>query len=185
MFKLKSNFWKDQLWFHPALILILGGGFSVLFWRISGGSEAGIVTICAMAVLVMPWFLLLWVDNLSNRVIFEDKRVIFKGLWWKKTIPYENINGLMADPLNWPAISFINPKTARADAMRLFVWCHSVTKIIEELQRRRGKFENYEEKVILNLAKRNAHGKIWFLLIMLVTMSFLIVGMGYSPLRLK
>jgi hypothetical protein len=179
--KIKSKFWSDALWFYPILMLILGGGFSVMMWRLSDSKFDWIRLSIIMNLLFQPIFLLLWIDSLSNSVIFEEKQVIFKGFFHKKKIEYANIIGISFSVLENATLVYFNQKLNRNEYMRMFIWNYSTNLVIDEIKKRTSiKVNGYPDK----FNRRNLYAKIWLLVIMLLII-MTIDALFWKPIELK
>jgi len=165
--KIKPKFWGDTLWFYPALMLILGGGFSIFMWRLSGGKSEWLGLSVIMNLLIQPIFLLLLIDNFSNRAVFEENQLVLKGFLHKKKIEYKNIQGIAWSDLQPAVLIYFNPKINKNQYARLFIWNHSINLLIDEIKERTNiKVTGYPDKVNY----RNFYAKIWFLVIMALTL---------------
>lgn len=115
---------------------------------------------------------LLWIDNLSNKAVFEDDRVILKGFLHKKIIVYKDIQSIVFSDLTQPTLYYYNPERNRQDFVNLFIWNHSINILIDEIKKHSHiKVNGYPDVV----NRRNFYGKIWFLAIMLLTMVIICV----------
>ncbi len=175
--KIRPNFLKDQIWFYPVFMIIMQAIFTGFFYKISTDKSVAFSVSIIMAILIQPIFLLLFFDNISNTVYFEQDQVIFKGFLWKKIIPYKNIQALISSELVWPILIYLDPKSNKPKSMRLFVWDYSILKIIRELETRRGKF-SYSEEAIRKVANRNFWGKIWFIIIVFGTLAIVFFSLA-------
>jgi hypothetical protein len=175
---IRPHFWKDALWVYPALMLILGAGFSVFMWRLCGGKPEWLGLSVIMNALILPIFFLLWLDNISNRAIFEENSVIFKGFLHKQTIDYKNILSISFTNLSNATLTYFNPKLGKNQSSDLFIWNYSINILIDEIKKRTGIMVNgYPDTV----NRRNLRGKLWFLLIMLLTIVIIIAAMWNVP----
>lgn len=167
---IKPKFWADALWVYPFLMLILGMGLSVFMWRLCKGDAQWMGLSVIMNLLTQPIFLLLWIDNLSNKAIFEDNQVILKGFLHKKIIVYKDIQSIAFSDLTQPTLYYYNPKLNRQDFMNLFIWNHSINILIDEIKKRTNiKVDGYPD--IVN--RRNFNAKIWFLSMILLTFTII------------
>ncbi len=164
---IKPKFWADALWVYPTLMLVLGVGFSVFMWRLSKGDSQWMGLSVIMNFLIQPIFLLLWIDNISNKAIFEDDKMILKGFLHKKIIEYKNIQSIAFSDLTQPTLFYYNSKRNRQDFVNLFIWNHSINSLIDEIKKRANiKVDGYPDAV----NHRNFNAKIWFLAMILLTM---------------
>ncbi len=179
--KIKPKFWGDALWVYPALMLIFGGGMSIFMWRLSGGKPEWLGLSVLDNILIQPIFLLLCIDNLSQRAIFEEDRLVLKGLFYKKKIEYKDIRSIMFSDLQPAVLVYFNLKLNRNQSTRLFIWNHSISILIDEIKKRANiKVDGYPDKV----NRRNSHAKIWFVVIM--ALMFVAIGVIFwKPLELN
>lgn len=176
--KIKPKFWGDTLWFYPALMLVIGGGFGVFVWRLCHG-ESYWLGLCVLEnLLIQPIFLLMWIDSLLNTAVFEENQLILKGFLHKKKIEYRNIVGISFSGLEQPTLIHFNPKLGKKEFTRLFVWNHSINILIDEIKKRANITVNgYPSEI----NKHNFSGKIWFLIIMAVTIGLLVASFWKMP----
>ncbi|MDD5341243.1 MAG: hypothetical protein PHC97_02265 [Patescibacteria group bacterium] len=176
--KIKPKFFGDVLWFYPALMLIMGIGFSIFMWRLSGSKPYWPGLSVIMNILIQPIFFLLWLDNLSNRAIFEKNQLILKGFLHKKKIEYKNIRSITFSDLDPAALIYFNPKLNKNRYIQLFIWNHSINILIDEIKKRANiKVNGYPDKI----NRRNFYGKIWFLVIMALTIGAIDVMFWQAP----
>lgn len=178
--KLRPNFWKDQLWLFPVLIICFHAVFTIFFSIASPNVDAIIMVNVMIVFLLDSIFWLMFFDNISNTIYFEPERVIFRGLLWKKIIPYKDIQGIIASASFWPSLTYIDHKNQRSKIFHLFVWCHSVTEIIRELEQRRGKFTNYNEAAVLKIANNNRWSKIWTPIIIILVLTGTLLALHFD-----
>lgn len=164
---IKPKFWQDALWFYPAFMLIIGIGFSVFMWRLSRGESYWFGLSFIMNLIMQPIFLLLWIDSLSNRAIFEEDQLIIKGSLHKKKILYKDIKELGFSDLQPAYMIYFNQKLGKNMYERLFIWNYSINIFIDEVKKRTNLAINgYPTKI----NKMNFNGKIWFIIIMALTL---------------
>lgn len=179
--KIKPKFWGDALWFYPILIVIMCGSMSVMMWRLSGGKDYWLGLAFIVSIIIAPIFLLLWIDNLSNRAVFEDDQLILKGFLHKKKIPYKDIKDITFSDLQNAGLIYFNEKKQRNDYLRLPIWNQSINALIDEIKKRAGiQVDGYPTRV----NRANFFGKIWMLAILALTFVG-IVWAFWTPLELK
>jgi len=178
---IKPKFWGDALWFYPALMLVFGAGFGIMMWRLAAGKPEWIGLTVIMNFLIQPIFFLLWIDNLSNRAVFEEKQVVLKGFLHRKKIEYANIRGIFFSELENVSLAYFNPGRNRNECLRMFIWNRSINALIDEVKKRTSiKVDGYPDKV----NRRNFQAKVWFLAIMFLTVAFFDV-IFWQPPELK
>jgi len=176
--KIKPKFWGDALWVYPVSMLVLGVGFSIFMWRLSGGKPYWMGLSVIMNFLIQPIFFLLWIDNLSNRAVFEENQLVLKGFLHKKKIEYKHIRGITFSDLEPATLIHFNPKLNKNGYTRLFIWNRSINLLIDEIKKRADiKVNGYPDKV----NRRNFYGKIWFLVIMALTVAAIDVMFWKTP----
>jgi hypothetical protein len=177
---MRPNFWKDQLWFYPSMIIIFHLIFSI-FFSVTSKDLNGVIFINIMLIiLVDPLFWLLFFDSIFNTAYFEQDKVIFKSFLWKTVIPYKNIRAFGGNEMLWPTLVYLDAKNDRTKPFRLFTWPHSITKIIQELERRCGKFANYQEDKVLKIANNNRWSKVWIALIIIIVLTGTLLALHFN-----
>jgi len=177
-FTIKPKFWGDGLWFYPALMLIFAGGFSLMMYRLMEGKPEWLGLALIMNILILPIFFLLWLDNLSNRVVFEDDQVIIKGFLHKKKIPYRHVKDITFSDLQNAGLVYFNEKRNQNDYLYLPVWNHSINLVIDEMKKRTDiQVEGYPTKV----NRANFFAKIWMLVILGLVVAFFDVIFWHPP----
>lgn len=158
-------------------MLIFGIGFSIFMWLLSNGGPEWMGLSVIMNILIQPVFLLLWIDNSSNRAIFKERELILRGFLHKKVIEYKNIRAITFSDLYPAVLVYFDPKRNRNNFTQLFIWNHSINRLIDEIKKRTGiKVNGYPDK----FSKRNFKGKIWFLIMMALAIAFIDMIFGLS-----
>lgn len=170
--KIKPNFWKDALWFYPTFMLIMGIGFSIFMWRLTKEDSSWLGLSVIMNLLIQPIFLLLWIDNISNRAIFEEDQLILKGFLHKKKIAYEDISEITFSDIQPANLIYFDRKIQGRKLLPLPIWNYSINLFIDEIKNRTDiKVNGYPDKI----NKVNFNGKIWFLVMTALTIIGMIV----------
>jgi hypothetical protein len=168
--KIRPKFWGDGLWFNVSIILIFEVGFLLFFFSLSRDLVVSISLTLIISVIIQPIFFLLLLDQLLNCVIFNDNEVIFQGFLYKTKIAYKEITNILSNENNWPVIVYQKEGKNNLQTRQMFFWAESSKKVIDELKKQTGLNIIYPEKI----AKRNMHGRIWFMGGIVV--SFAIIG---------
>ncbi|PIS15429.1 hypothetical protein COT62_03700 [Candidatus Roizmanbacteria bacterium CG09_land_8_20_14_0_10_41_9] len=156
--KIGPKFWGDGLWFNVGIILIFQVGILLFFFSLSRDLIVSISLMLIMTVIVQPIFFLLLLDQALSCVVFNDHEVIFQGFLYKTRIAYREIINVLSNENSWPVIVYQKEGKKVIQTRQIFFWAESSKKVIDELEKRTGLTIMYPEKI----AKRNAHGRIWF-----------------------
>jgi len=178
---IKPKFFRDALWVYPLLMLILGVGFSIFMWRLSKGEDYWMGLSFLMNLIIQPIFLLLWIDNVSNRAVFKEDRLILKGFLHKKEILYKDIKGIIFSDIQQPFLVYYDLKFGGNNSIQLPIWNYSINLFIDEVKKRSGiEVNGYPDKV----NRINFRGKIWFVIIMALTIGVINIFF-WNPPELK
>lgn len=175
--KIRPTFWGDGLWFNVGIIFIFQAGILLFFFGLSRDLILSISLMLIMTVIVQPIFFLLLLDQLFSCVVFNDSEIIFQGFLYKTRIVYKNIVNVFSGEDKWPVIVYQKEGSNYTQTRQMFFWSESSKKVIDELKKRIGFTIIYPERI----AKRNIHGRIWFLGGIFASFAFIIVVFLSSP----
>ena len=172
--KIRPKFWGDGVWFNAILIVIFQVGFTEFFYALMHDWIKAISFNIFFGLFYQPIFILLFLDQIFNSVVFIDEEVIFKGFLHKTRIPYKEITNIISSPSYWATIQYKNSAQSRLRFKQIFFWRISSKKIIDELKRRTGREIDYPDKI----ARVNQYARIWFAAIMLLTIVVMAILMS-------
>lgn len=173
--KIRPSFWRDQLWFTPGLTLVIWGTMMILMVHWSKGGPEALGLVLLMSLLILPPLILVAAGNLTSAIIFEKDRVIFRILFSKTVIDRTSFEGCYGNEAGWP-ILFYQDARRRRKQHPVFTWPHSLLLVMAKLKERWPEI-NYDPEALAKVARRNTAGKVWFLVIMIITCVGLLVGL--------
>jgi len=174
--KIRPKFWGDGVWFNAILIVIFQAGFTEFFYALMHDWIKAISFNIFFGLFYQPIFILLFLDQAFNSVVFTDEEVIFKGFLHKTRIPYKEITNIISSPSYWATIQYRKNAQSRLKFKQIFFWQISSKKVIDELKRRTGREIDYPNKI----ARANQYARIWFAAIMFLTIIVLSILMSGS-----
>ena len=165
---IRPHFFKDQLWFTPCMIFVILIPMSILIIKWTGDIYTALGLICIFSFIAIPFLVLIFINNISKKIILENNQVTFKSFLSKTIITSNNFQSYGFNEAGWPFIVYLDEKIQKPRQHMLFIWPFSLSKVIEGLNSHISPFK-YDENNLRKVAKRNSSGKIWFLIIMLIT----------------